>query len=281
MATAEAVRERPAIFSAPMIRAILAGKKSQTRRVVSPSDSTVLGYPAKGYWPHLLFDHAVPREQASLAVVMFGAEKAPRDVHLSVPYRYPGDPPRDDVRDLPWYRVRPIWEEGDRLYVKETWQAWHRTSHEYDEWEPITRGWLDDRGLADATAARAEGYVDSVAFRADGKSAGPWVSPIFMPRWASRLTLEIESVRVERLQSITEEDAIAEGVDAVPMSAVRRQATFTRRADFAQLWDKINGKKPGCSWDESPWVWAITFRVVAPAAAGRPAGGRGEAGGRE
>jgi len=83
-----------------------------------------------------------------------------------------------------------------------------------------------------------------------------WYPSIHMPRWASRITLEVTNIRVERLQQITEEDAIAEGVDAVSVAAVPRQAVWSRRQDFAQFWDKINGKG---SWKENAWVWVVSF----------------------
>lgn len=82
-----------------------------------------------------------------------------------------------------------------------------------------------------------------------------------MPLWASRITLEIEEVRSQRLQDITEEDAIAEGVDSISMDAVPRQGTLSRRADFKQLWDKRYARK-GLGWDQNPAVWAIKFNRV-------------------
>jgi hypothetical protein len=74
--------------------------------------------------------------------------------------------------------------------------------------------------------------------------------------------LVIAEVRVQKLQDITEEDAIAEGVDAVAQDDVRRQASWTRRDDFAKLWDKLNAKR-GYPWDSNPWVWALSFTFLA------------------
>jgi len=93
-----------------------------------------------------------------------------------------------------------------------------------------------------------------------------------MPRWASRITLEVTSVRVERLQDITEEDAWAEGIEQ--LDGAFDNATLCRRAvamgepvesarvTFAELWDSINGKRPGCSWADNPWAWVVGFRRV-------------------
>jgi hypothetical protein len=81
-------------------------------------------------------------------------------------------------------------------------------------------------------------------------------SPMFMPRWASRILLEVVSLRHERLQEITREDASAEGVVSFDeLSTVDR---------FAILWESINGKTPGKRWEDSPWVWVIEFKVVKP-----------------
>lgn len=81
-----------------------------------------------------------------------------------------------------------------------------------------------------------------------------------MQRSDSRITLEVVSVRVERLHAITEDDAIREGVDAVSVADVPRNGTLTRRDDFAQLWQKINGKR--APWASNPFVWRVEFKVL-------------------
>jgi hypothetical protein len=90
-----------------------------------------------------------------------------------------------------------------------------------------------------------------------------WRPSIFMPRWASRITLEITSVRVERLGEITEEDAEKEGIELKGYKKWRPPDTeipYTRRDHFEALWDSINGKKH--PWASSPWVWVIEFKRV-------------------
>ncbi len=79
-----------------------------------------------------------------------------------------------------------------------------------------------------------------------------------MPRAVSRITLEIVNVRVERLQDISEEDSILEGI-RIGMGAM---PYFSVRDAYADLWDSINGKKPGCAWADNPWVWVVEFKVV-------------------
>lgn len=79
---------------------------------------------------------------------------------------------------------------------------------------------------------------------------------MFMPKWASRISLEVTAVKVERVASISEEDARAEGVDG-PFSDL-----FTPRRRFEDLWESINGARPGCSWSENPFVWVYEFKRV-------------------
>jgi hypothetical protein len=97
-----------------------------------------------------------------------------------------------------------------------------------------------------------------------------------MPRWASRLTLAVEEIRVERLQSITEDDARAEGAPAWlpgegPVSEERVRcedgvwSSVSRRDGFSDLWDRINGQRPGAAWADNPWVWVVEFKRVADA----------------
>lgn len=137
-----------------------------------------------------------------------------------------------------WVRC-PYGRPGERLYVKETF------------------------------AKDVPGCLRGISYRADHsdpRGDGPahpmtWRPSIFMPRWASRISLEVAAVRVERLQSISEGDAVTEGVDSISMDDVPRQATWCRRDDFAQLWNSINAKR-GYGWGVNPWVWVVSFRVA-------------------
>ena len=182
------MNKRPILFSAPMVRALLNGSKTQTRRVVKPQ--------------HLkFFDQS--------AVDMLGAW---------------------DKRPLPYG------QPGDRLWVRETW--WH------DE---------EDNSIIYRVDANSD--IVDVNKHETGLAKYNWRPSIFMPRAASRITLEITAVRVERLQDISEADALAEGVTAKKTP----DACYTAREAYAVLWESIND--PG-SWDLNPWVWVIEFKKV-------------------
>ena len=136
---------------------------------------------------------------------------------------------------------------GDILRVRETWATENQYNHlKPSEIPPTARLWY----LAD------EGY--------NPQTMGKIRPSIFMPRWASRLTLEITEVRVQRLQEITEEDCKAEGIEyatvLVDIVTMRALENSTRIPAFKELWDSINGKK--YPWNSNPWVWALRFEVM-------------------
>lgn len=208
------MKERQILFSAPMVRALLAGTKTQTRRVVKPPRRWASEYP--------VID-AIACAASRAAWWWDGVHS-----HVGVMQRCPYGQP------------------GDRLWVRETWQMV----------DPIEVP-EDRRGsrapFTGCQGARSIPWV--AAYKADGDLSHPkhgpivWQPSIHMPRWASRITLEITGVRVERLQEIAETDCFAEGI----------APTNTPRGDYALLWEQING--PG-SWIANPWVWVVEFKRV-------------------
>jgi hypothetical protein len=192
--------ERPILFSAPMVRALLDGSKTQTRRVVKPAPIADQAFVGGFYIPS-----TKRAEGARLSV------EAPY-VAMAYPYGRP----------------------GDRLWVREAW---------------ATRA-IDP----ECTVA---------AYRAtDDECNGPWKPSIHMPRWASRIDLEITGVRVERLQDINEADAEAEGVHSWGRGALSPEGQEADPSDkFRWLWSSINGAD---SWSVNPWVWVVQFRRVKP-----------------
>ena len=231
------MKARPMLMSAPMVRAILAGTKTQTRRVVKPqfvADAMPVEMPATdpaGGW-------VVPGHSGT-----WWCEAAANP---------------DDARRCPYG------QPGDRLWVREA----------------FVLGWpLRDDGIVDQFDEHGNEKPQKTFYRAtspdlewcdggdDRPVPTPWKPSMFMPRWASRITLEVASVRVERLQDINREDAIAEGVR--PLIGSNGPNYWTVATDFGSvnaptaqhcyelLWNLINGHG---SWDANPWVWVIEFK---------------------
>lgn len=255
------MKELPILFSGPMVRALLAGTKTQTRRVVKfkPEwfDNCCLRDPGEGDsglipWPRVLTDRG-------------RYEKQP------CPYGDPGD--------RLWVR-ESFYESGHtyRTYPEDDeWRGWSGASSKHDifyraDGIPPRRGvggWGEESN--EERAARAK---ESAPFFVD---QGPnfWRSrpSIHMPRWASRITLVITGVRVERLNEISEADAIAEGIEKL-MEVThfrfpawrdysgRSPGTLDAVLSYKTLWESING--PG-SWDANPWVWVVEFKKITPA----------------
>jgi len=230
--------ERPILFSAPMVRALLAGTKTQTRRMVKPCKDLSVG--------------------CELAACELAGEV--------------------NAGDYSNAKYRP----GDRLWVRETCIA-----------EELPDGLDGVRYLADeafipiqSTSEAADRWLD---LRFYGKRQSPvapvkTVPAIHMPRWASRITLEVTGVRVERLQDISEADALAEGISRLAPPAPPHEWSGLNRftlngmgsgfcagsvswnsptaeALYLRLWEDING--PG-SWEANPWVWVVEFKWVQP-----------------
>jgi len=182
------MKERPILFSGEMVRAILAGRKTQTRRVLRYQPLDILPMKIPDAWVTL--DTREPEAHGKMIRCRHG-----------VP--------------------------GDRLWVRETFRI---------------------------------GDMDSIFYRADEdwNNEDVWRPSIFMPRWASRITLEVTRVRVEHLNDISEADVYAEGMTR-PTFAID-----TCFDEYRELWDKINGQR--APWDSNPWVWVVEFKRVPPPA---------------
>lgn len=210
-------RERPIIFSAPMVRAILDGRKTQTRRIIKPQPET--------------FTVENGRE-CDVALTHVEGDRWPRIATGRVITR-------QEVR----------WRPGDRAWVRETW-ARHTCAED--------RAYAKGDGHPWGTPIYRATFGAMLAPVCEGFT--PWRSPVHMPRWASRLTLLIEGVRVQRLQDISEEDAVAEGA-AGEGATVEGMPVIVRSPieDFRDIWRTIHGPD---AWDRNPWVAALTFRAI-------------------
>lgn len=228
--------ERPILFSGPMVRAILDGRKTQTRRVVKPQPP----------------------------------------IRMTAPTGYEFSVAGHDY-------MCPYGKTGDRLWLRETWK--------YDNWtedgEPFVRYKSDNtvllKDFPDEWVDKVEDIWANLSERSNIKIDGVardrrWRPSIHMPRWASRINLEITGVRVERLNDISRDDAVAEGVDWKSCPKYQSMENFQaqRMAEkmgkygvlsltidyvggYQKIWESING--PG-SWDANPWAWVVEFKRV-------------------
>ncbi|MCR9260739.1 MAG: hypothetical protein NXH95_13510 [Pseudomonadaceae bacterium] len=210
--------ERPIAFNAQMVNAVLEGRKTQTRRVLKKQPT-----------PYSIQHKS--QEEADL-VTQHGIME-----YMTSPYGFP----------------------GDKLWVREAW----RTGSE-----------LDDKNATEIMesahdAGFTAGQYCPLKYEADG-AVRPWgecdlddFGPFgryrhgrFMPRWASRILLEVTDVRAERLQAITAADCKAEGIELT----VPKDSDGWWRSHFQTLWDSINGEKH--PWENNPWVWVVEFRRI-------------------
>ncbi len=231
------MKERPILFSTDMVKAILEGRKTQTRRVVKPQPhKSCVGYGASMSPLHWI-------------------EKLPVDMTALYPNSKPTTINGDSIKC-------PYGQVGDRLWVRETW---------------LESPNITDKLLREGADTWAECYYVAAETPQQIEQLKEWgwkVKPsIFMPRWASRITLEITDIRVQRVQDISQQDAIAEGVifmggmadnwDEAPWCASLKNQEPMKypSAAYGRLWDSINAKR-GYGWDKNPWVWAISFKRV-------------------
>lgn len=212
MSTETAVKERPILFSGPMVRAILGGNKTQTRRIIKPQPPSYInelhGGKLSKRFPYSLEDDDM---------------------------NHVGEGFQDDNGQF-W--ICPYGKAGDRLWVRENFQQ------------------VEQDGFTVKPRTELQRTRQGLCYQADGESCPitfgdvplKWRPSIHMPRWACRITLEITELRIERLQGISEADALAEGVtDDPPCTAADM---------YSVLWEQINGEG---SWGLNPWVWAVSF----------------------
>ena len=203
-------KERPILFSAPMIRAIIEGRKSMTRRIVKGLDGSE--------WETTLLENGRWEE----------AIKSP-------------------------------WHKGMNLWVRENFV--HFGNESDGVFSPVRSliKYCADNKTERMGEWKTFNHAPVRKEWAQGKSNV--IPSIFMPRWASRINLEITEVKVERLQEISEEDAVKEGMQTMPLAHCQRWTpeltfTITNKSIFMTLWNCINKKNP---WASNPWVWCISF----------------------
>lgn len=216
-------KERPILFSAPMVRAILEGRKTVTRRAVKPQPEVRM---VDMIGPMLTF-------------------KNKRGGH----WLYP-NAKAQIIADCPYGNP------GDRLWVRETWYC--------DHFEVQKGPYLQPADMHDLDQSREDGEL---VYAADGlapyeQEQPTWKPSIHMPRWASRILLEITGVHVERLQDISRADIRAEGLQCPPELASDDISPNYRDwypAAWRELWESTGG-----DWEANPWVWVVEFKRVTP-----------------
>lgn len=211
------MRTRPILFGGEMVRAILSGAKTQTRRPVA-------------------FREFGPSSTRGYAWHFRGTRRG-----------HPKSSLWQDLNGEDLLKLCPLGVIGDRLWVRETW---------FDN----VSDWQGNESQAPSRCIyRADGeFCDQFPEEYMGAK---WSPSIHMPRWASRILLEIVGVGIQQLQTITEEDAYAEGVTIPSHMEFRSSGNLNdrneARAAFQELWDSIYR-----NWDANPWVWSLTFRVL-------------------
>jgi hypothetical protein len=248
--SADSVKERPIIYTAESVRAILEGRKTQTRRVINPQPEYQGKKSFGDAWKWSKGKDWFAGVTTEQLVGKFGLLHDSRSTH-GVP--------------------------GDRLWVREAWCP-------VDEGEE--GGWVD----WDPQSEVEDGYgePECILYKTDDVHGFTFRSPRFMPRWASRILLDLVQLRVERVQDITAKDCLAEGVrypvraleggKVRPMICVSDQSLMPHIlkiknkmthenlliAHFAGMWDSINAKRDGgkYAWEKNPWVWVLETRRI-------------------
>jgi hypothetical protein len=231
------VKQIPILLNGEMVRAILDDRKTQTRRVVKSIDHDLLDMMSE--------DAESGDPDSELLELLYGPSTDDNGKSVADQWMVRCiECPEEGVLTL----GQGFGRVGDQLWVRETWQGPlvpYELSHELFKHS-------EQFESPQYCEYRADGGLTPVFINADDEQCQRWRPSIHMPRWASRITLEITDVRVERLQDISEDDSMAEGI---PFEGDQPSP----RDNFSALWDSIKGTD---SWDENPWVWVVEFKRV-------------------
>ena len=268
----------PMILAPWEVRGILGGRITQLRRPVKPSNSTVLGYEVgarNSMWAGLDFSQAWVDRGWPVGWTLQHVE-SPDDVYpfgyLHVAWCHPADLAKDGYSDGIQYRVRSKIEPGDEIWVKETWAIR----------ELLEGCWVEFPNGETITIPRQS--VDHATINTPDEDH--WSSPAIMPRWASRLSLTLLSVRPERVSDVTDADVDREGIELWRASLGNRASDrdcrylvdFSRRTEgpagkrgvHASYWDVTFGRKDaGLRWAAGGWTWVYGVKAITKTESGR------------
>jgi hypothetical protein len=233
-------------FSTDAVLGLLAHRKSQTRRLVSNASSLVDGYTRRcAWWRELDFAGEIVIDQG------------PSPAGNPGPYLKVERRGREQSR----HRIYPRWQPGDRIWVREEWRTEERESDGVDGvCFRADKTFLPIANTKDA----ADKWFDAhhQGERKHPGRIGRWRQRRAMPRWASRIQLEVTAVRTERLQSISDDDALAEGPRPAPGGGFWAPNAFSpgARDAFRYQWQHDYGER--AEWRSNPWVWPLTFHII-------------------
>ena len=211
---------KPILFSAPMVRAILAGRKTMTRRALKNQPVELPDF-----------------NKGCLSICVGGS-------------KYTAFQPEITTLHCPHGKV------GSKLWVRESWRTYKSLDH------------LPPRQIATGAGIQYEAGGSNVPMADELFNMGKLRPSIFMPRWASRINLELTEIRVERLNKISNTDILREGIRSescnvcVHTGGSGCEHCFSILNPFRELWDSINGSTPGKAWDDNPFVFVESFKVV-------------------
>lgn len=228
------MRELPILFNDEMVRAILDGRKTQTRRPVKWTADQ------EGYAKHRGWNPI----RDGVCVVGWECD-GPACPHCGEITSHHEVKWTKDVRS-------PFGAAGDYLWVRECWNCFTmEDSGDGENWEP---------GFPVASGLKSRPQHTVMMYRASHHPCGmPWRPSIHMPRWASRISLRVKRVWVERVQEISEADACSEGCEP---NSPHEATGATHRGAFAGMWDECYGQYTDFSWSANPWVWCCEFERV-------------------
>ncbi len=246
------MKERPILFKGEMVRAVLDGRKTQTRRVVKVQPEEI-GGDIRFPWATFYNGGNVHTwDRDGVGGENWNVGRFPKENKFI-----------EALKRTPYTNACPYGQTGDRLWVRETW-AKVINGEECIDPPRNCKGEICEGCHVEYRADTEDPYPGEWPADEVCDETPRWRPSIHMPRWASRINLEVKAIRVERVQEISNKDAKAEGISFYDCSIVTESGGHEEESPscvFASLWDSINAKR-GYSWESNPWVWVVEFKLL-------------------